>query len=154
MTRVATVRLLVLVALGTLLAAGVKVAPAHAMPLDAVVATIRDAHGHYAPRSASLKAADCSGLVSVAQSLAMGQPIRRLGNTRSLLAGKWPHAIRGASQDDLFVIGSSRTHMSVRVGGVNLEARQSGEPFLIGPQARDPFTFPTVWHIDPKVIAS
>lgn len=149
-----TRRLLALVALGGLLAAGIKVAaPAAAMPLDQVVATIRDAQGHYQRGAASLTAADCSGLVSVAQSLAMGKPIRRLGSTRSLLAGRWPGAVRGASPDDAFVIGSSRTHMVAQIGGVRIEARQSGEPFRIGPTARDPFTMPTVWHINEEVLA-
>lgn len=91
-----TRRLSALVAVGAMLAAGIKAAaPAAALPLDQVVATIRDAKGHYRFGAASLSAADCSGLVSVAQSLAMGKPLRRWGDTRSLLAGRWPHTIPG-----------------------------------------------------------
>lgn len=147
-------RLLALLALGGLLAAGVKVAaPAEAMPLPEVVAAIRDSGGHYQRGSASLKAADCSGLVSVAQSLAMGQKPRRLGSTRSLLAGRWPHAIPGASPDDLLIIGTSRSHMSASLRGVNIEATCCGRPFKVGPSARSPFTFPHVFHIDPGVLA-
>lgn len=93
--------LLACIAAGALLVVGVRAAPASAMPLPEVVATIRDAGGHYQRGAATLKAADCSGLVSVAQSLAMRVPIQRWGNTRSLLAGRWPHAIRGATPQDL-----------------------------------------------------
>lgn len=147
-------RFLALMALGGLLAAGVKVAaPASAMPLDAVVATIRDAGGHYQRGAATLEAADCSGLVSVAQSLAMGQEPRRLGNTHSLLAGSWPHAIPGATPDDVFIIGASRSHMSAQIDGVRVEATCCGRPFKVGPSARDPFTYPHVFHVDEAVLA-
>ena len=149
-----TRRLLALTALGALLAAGVKVAaPAEAMPLPEVVATIRDAGGRYSAGAASLSAADCSGLVSVAQSLAMGQEPRRLGNTHSLLAGSWPHAIPGATPDDVFIIGASRSHMSAQIDGVRVEATCCGRPFKVGPAARDPFTYPHVFHVDEAVLA-
>jgi hypothetical protein len=151
-----TRRLLTLTALGALLAAGIQVAaPADAMPLDRVVTTIRDAGGHYRSASASLSGADCSGLVSVAQSLATGQPVRRLGNTRSMLAGQWPGVIRGASQDDVFVIGVSPTHMTARIQGVNLEARQSGEAFRFGPRAASPWhpQFVAQFHVDERLLA-
>lgn len=148
-----TRRLLALVAFGWLLVAGIVVAaPADAAGADRALSAIREADGRYAAGGASLRAADCSGLVSVAQTLAMGQDVRRLGNTRSLLAGRWPHAIRGASPDDLFVIGSSSTHMVASIRGVNIEARQSGEAFRVGAEARSPWDMPTVWHIDPKVL--
>lgn len=146
-------RPLALAAFGALLAAGIQVAtPADAAPLDQVVATIRDAGGRYQPGSATLAGADCSGLVSVAQSLAMGQPPQRLGNTHSLLAGQWPHAIRGASESDRFIIGADTGHMSAKIGGVRIEATCCGRPFLVGAQARSPFTFPHVFHIDPGVL--
>lgn len=140
--------------LGGLLAAATKVAPpTQAMPLSQVVATIRDAGGHYASASASLKAADCSGLVSVAQTLAMGQPIHRLGSTHTALAGQWPHAIPGASQGDSFIIGANSGHMVAQINGVGIEASTSGQPFRIGAEAT------SVWepqfqrfHIDPAVL--
>src|SRR5882672_4205027 len=67
-----TKRLALLAILGALLAAGMKVAPpAAAMPLSQVITTIRDAGGRYVRAGASLTGSDCSGLVSVAQSLAM-----------------------------------------------------------------------------------
>jgi len=136
-----------------MLAAGIKAAaPAAALPLDRVVATIRDAKGHYRFGAASLSAADCSGLVSVAQSLAMGQPLRRWGDTRSLLAGRWPHTIRGAQPTDRFVIGSDAGHMSAAVDGVAIEATCCGRPFLVGAQARSPFSFPHVFHLDEAVL--
>lgn len=114
---------------------------------------IESSGGHYVRASASLQAADCSGLVSVAQTLAMGQPPHRLGNTNSLLAGQWPHAILGATPDDEFVIGVNPGHMLARIQGVNIESRSSGEPFRIGADAASPFD-PQFrrYHIDPLVI--
>lgn len=148
-----TRRLSALVAVGAMLAAGIKAAaPAAALPLDQVVATIRDAKGHYRFGAASLSAADCSGLVSVAQSLAMGKPLRRWGDTRSLLAGRWPHAIPGADPRHRFVIGGDHQHMSAAINGVAIEATCCGLPFRIGADARSPFTFPHVFHIDEKVL--
>jgi hypothetical protein len=151
-----TRRLLALILLSALAAAGVMVAArAEAMPLHEVVATIRDAKGHYARGAASLKAADCSGLVSVAQSLAMGEAPLRLGSTRSLLAGQWPHAIRGASPSDAFIIGANRQHMVAQVGGIRLEATCCGRPFLVGDEAASPFA-PQFrqWHIDARVLVT
>lgn len=132
-----------------------RAVPAHAVTgLQRVVDTITHSGGRYVAGGASLAGADCSGLVSVAQSLATGQKPRRFGSTHTLLAGQWPHAIRGASPDDLFVIGGNASHMVARVGGVNIEARQSGEGFRIGADARSPFDYPQVWHIDPKVLVA
>lgn len=146
--------ILALVALGALIAAGIRVAaPADAVPLDQVMQVLRDAHGHYQRGGASLTAADCSGLVSVAQSLAMGQKPRRLGSTRSLLTGAWPHAIPGATPDDRFVIGADYGHMSAKIGNTRIEATCCGRPFLIGPKARSPFTFEHIYHVDPEVLA-
>lgn len=151
-----TLRQLLLMAFGLMLvAAGVIVAtPADATPLDGVVATIRDSGGRYQTAGASLAGADCSGLVSVAQSLAMGRPVRRLGDTHSLLAGRWPDVIRGASPDDAFVIAANRGHMVARIRGVNIEARQSGERFRIGPDAVSPFDaqFVARFHVDPNAL--
>src|SRR4051812_13492179 len=128
-------RLLICMIFGGLLSAATTVAsPAKAMPLDQVVSTIQDSNGHYAKASASLRAADCSGLVSVAQSLAMGEPIRRLGSTSTILAGRWPGVTPGASSDDVFVIGANSSHMVARILGVNIEASTSGRSFLIGVQ--------------------
>lgn len=149
-----TKRLALLAILGALLAAGMKVAPpAAAMPLQQVISTIRDAGGHYVSAGASLTGSDCSGLVSVAQSLATGTPVHRLGSTRTLLAGQWPDAIPGATNDDLFVIGANSGHMTMRVLGVNMEATTSGRPFLIGPEASSPFE-PRYrqWHVNPNVL--
>jgi hypothetical protein len=129
-------------------------ASAHATPgtqraLDAITTS----GGHYVRASATIGAADCSGLVSVAQSLAMGQPPHRLGNTTSLLAGQWPNAIPGATPDDTFIIGVNPGHMVARVQGVDIESRSSGEPFRIGADAASPFD-PQFrqYHIDPLVI--
>lgn len=143
-------RLLVCTLFGAVTVAGVDTADAQ---LGHVVETLRSAGGVYVSGGASLHGADCSGLVSVAQSLAMGQPPRRLGSTHTLLAGQWPHAIPGATPDHVFVIGADRGHMSARVGGVNVEATCCGRPFLIGPEARSPFTFPHVYHINEEVLA-
>lgn len=141
--------------LGLLLAAGALLAPpARAGGLGDVVNQLRDSGGRYRWASASLRAADCSGLVSVAQSLAMGQPIHRLGDTRTLMAGRWPHAISGAVPGNRFVIGGDSSHMVASILGVNVEARTSGEPFLIGPAARSPFSYAKVWHIDPAVLVA
>lgn len=148
-------RLLTLVLLGGMLAAGMKVAaPASAVPLAQVVSIIRDANGYYVRAGASLKGADCSGLVSVAQTLATGQPVGRLGSTRTLMAGQWPHAIAGAVPGDLFVIGGNNSHMVAQVLGVNIEASTSGQPFRIGADAKSPWT-PGYrqWHLDPAVLA-
>lgn len=112
---------------------------AEAMALPDVVAAIAESGGRYQPGGASLVGADCSGLVSVAQSLAMGEEPRRLGSTHTLLAGRWPHAIPGATRDDLFVIGVNEGHMVARVGGVRVEATCCGRPFRVGPSAKSPF---------------
>lgn len=151
-----TRRLLAIIAFGGLLVAGMKVAsPVAAVPVAQVVSTIQNSGGHYSAGGASLRGADCSGLVSVAQSLAMGVPIQRFGNTDSLLAGHWPHAIRGAQQSDLFIIGATSSHMVARVNGVGIEATTSGAPFVIGPAAKSPWTpgF-QVFHLDPAVLAA
>lgn len=130
--------------------------PAAAAPLQldvpGALTAVEQSGGRYQRGAASLAAADCSGLVSVAQSIATGQPPRRLGNTTSLLAGRWPHAIPGASEADVFVIGSSSGHMVARVNGVGIEARQSGEPYRIGDDAASPWSLPTQWHVDPAVL--
>lgn len=142
-SNVSTRRQLALITCGALLAAGgltvCRLPAAEAMALPAVVATVRDSGGRYVAGGASLSGADCSGLVSVVQSLAMGEPPHRLGNTHTLLAGRWPHAIPGASPDDVFIIGVSPTHMVVSVQGVRIEARSAGQPFLIGDAAASPF---------------
>lgn len=147
-------RLLILVGFGGLLAASITFAPPiPAMPLHQVISTIQAANGHYARASASLSAADCSGLVSVAQSLAMGQPIRRLGSTHTLLAGQWPHAIPGARPDNLFVIGANSGHMVARINGVGIEATTSGQLFKIGAEAASPWEPQfQLWHIDERVL--
>ena len=121
---------------------------------DDVVSTIANSHGHYAWAQASLQAADCSGLVSVAQTLAMGEQPHRLGDTRTLLAGQWPGAIRGATPDDSFVIGSSPTHMVARINGVNVESR--GGPYRIGDDAASPWDrqFTEQYHIDPGLLVA
>lgn len=126
---------------GALLAAAyLVISPrAEAMPLPEVVATIADSGGHYRYGGASLAGADCSGLVSIAQTLAMGEQPHRLGNTESMLAGQWPHAIPGASPDDAFIIGVNASHMVAKVGGVRIEATCCGQPFKVGPAATSPF---------------
>jgi len=126
---------------------------AHADP-DDVIAQIQNDDGVYVPGAATLVAADCSGLVSVAQSLAMGQAPHRLGNTSSLLAGRWPGVIPGASPGDEFVIATSPTHMVASIHGVNIEARQSGEHFRVGPAAASPWDrqFTRRYHVDPALL--
>lgn len=121
-----------------------------------VLDAIRHSGGVYVWAAASLSAADCSGLVSVAQSLAMGQKPHRLGDTHSLLAGKWPGAIPGAKPGDRFIIGVSPTHMVAMVDGVRLESRSRGMPYLIGDQAASPWDkqFTAVYHIDPKLLTN
>lgn len=147
-------RFLALMFLGGLLCAGLKLAPpGAAMPLSQVVSTIQSSGGRYVYASASLEASDCSGLVSVAQTLATGEPVRRLGDTHTLLAGGWPHALPGAAPDDVFIIASTSSHMVAQVNGVGIESRTRGEPFIVGPAAH------SVWdpayrryHVDPGVL--
>jgi hypothetical protein len=123
------------------------------MALGDVITTLRDARGHYVRAGASLTGADCSGLVSVAQSLATGLPIHRFGSTRTILAGAWPHAIPGAVEGDAFIIGANSRHMVARVDGVGIEATTSGQPFKIGSEARSPFAPEfNQWHLDPAVL--
>lgn len=158
MSQVLVRRQLALVGIGGLLAAGtiavVRLPSAEAMALPAVVATVRDSGGRYVAGGASLAGADCSGLVSVVQSLAMGEPVHRLGNTHTLLAGRWPHAIPGASPDDVFIIGANPTHMVVSVQGVRIEARSAGQPFLIGDAAASPFDrqFVRQYHLPAELL--
>ncbi len=114
------------------------------MPLQDVIATIQGSGGRYVAAGASLRGSDCSGLVSVAQSLATGQPIHRVGSTRSLLAGQWPGVIPGASVGDRFIIAANRSHMVAQVDGIGIEATTSGQPYKIGPAAS------SVW--DPKYV--
>ena len=129
-------------------------APTAKAGVSDVVPMLSSSGGYYRAGGASLKGADCSGLVSVAQSIAMGAPPRRLGSTRTLLAGRWPHAIPGASRDNTFVIGVNGGHMAAKVNGVRIEARSSGEPFLIGPAAASPWDsqFTAQYHIDESVL--
>lgn len=148
-------RYLSLAFLGGLLAASTLFAQrAEAMPLPQVITAIQDAGGHYVRGAASLTAADCSGLVSVAQSLATGQAPHRLGNTTSLLNGQWPNAIRGASPEDVFIIAANRGHMVAQINGVGLEATTSGRPFLVGAPASSVWApqFPARFHVDPAVL--
>lgn len=127
--------------------------PIHAMPLPQVITTIRDSGGRYVYASANLTTADCSGLVSVAQTLAMGQAPHRLGDTHTLFAGRWPNAIDGATPDDVFIIGATRGHMVASIQGVGIESRTSGQPFLVGDKAASVWD-PRFrrWHIDPAVL--
>jgi len=129
--------------------------PAHRLQ-TVVLDAIRHSGGRYVWAGASLSAADCSGLVSVAQSLAMGQKPHRLGDTHSLLAGQWPGAIPGAKPGDRFIIGVSPTHMVAMVDGVRLESRSRGMPYLIGDQAASPWDkqFTAVYHIDPRLLTN
>jgi cell wall-associated NlpC family hydrolase len=135
--------------------AAVPVEPARKR-LSVVLDTIRHSGGIYVWAGASLSAADCSGLVSVAQSLAMGQKPHRIGDTHSLLAGQWPGAIPGAKPGDRFIIGVSPTHMVAMVDGVRLESRSRGMPYLIGDQAASPWDkqFTAVYHIDPRLLTN
>ena len=123
---------------------------------NVVLDAIETSGGRYVWAAASLPAADCSGLVSVAQSLAMGQEPHRLGDTHSLLAGRWPGAIPGASSADQFVIGVSPSHMVAMVNGVRLESRSRGMPYLIGDQAASPWDreFTRQYHIDPTLLVN
>lgn len=149
-------RLLACMLFGGLLSAGLKVAPpVLAMPLSQVISTLRDANGYYSWASATLKGADCSGLVSVAQSLATGQVPHRLGDTHTLLAGAWPDVIPGASQDDSFIIAANSGHMVAQIDGVGIEAKTRGTPWAIGPDATSVWA-PQFrrWHVNPAVLAA
>lgn len=127
---------------------------AEAEPLSQVVSIIQNAGGHYVRGAASLTAADCSGLVSVAQSLAMGVPIHRFGDTISLLNGQWANTIRGASPDDAFIIAANRGHMVAAINGVGIEATTSGQPFKVGGQAASVWSgqFSARFHVDQTVL--
>lgn len=148
---------LALMATGAVVAAFVVPPPAEATDAGPAraLAAVRDSGGHYRAGAASLPASDCSGLVSVAQSIAMGRVVQRLGNTGSLLAGRWPGAIRGASPDDTFVIGVNRAHMVAAINGVGIEATSSGQPYRIGADAASPFAPQFVqYHIDPTLMVA
>lgn len=138
---------------GLLAGATLQAPPGRAMVLSQVVSTIRDSGGRYRWASASLLAADCSGLVSVAQSLAMGQLPHRLGDTSTIYAGKWPDVIPGAAPDDEFIIAASRSHMVAQVDGVGIEATTSGQPYKVGPDAHSVWD-PAMrrWHVNPAVL--
>lgn len=128
---------------------------AQASTIDDVVWMIQNSGGRYVPAGASLSGADCSGLVSVAQTLAMGQSPRRLGNTTSLLAGRWPGAIPGASVNDQFVIGVNAGHMVARVNGVNIESTTTGQPYKVGAAAASPWSGQfRLYHIDPSLLVN
>ena len=130
-------------------------APAQATTVDDVIWMIQNSGGRYVPAGASLSGADCSGLVSVAQSLAMGQTPHRIGNTTSLLAGRWTGAIPGASTSDQFVIGVNAGHMVARVNGVNIESTTSGQPYRVGAAAASPWSGRfRLYHIDPSLLVS
>lgn len=118
------------------------------------IAAIRDSGGHYRWGGTALGGTDCSGLVAMAQTIAMGEAPHRLGDTHTLLAGGWPGAIPGASPDDVFVIGVSYGHMAARVGGVGIEATTAGAPYRVGPSAASPWDaqFTRRYHIDPALI--
>lgn len=133
--------------------AAVPVEPARKR-LSVVLDAIRHSGGVYRWAGATLTAADCSGLVSVALSLAEGQKPHRIGDTHSLLAGQWPGVIKGASPNDAFVIGVSPTHMVARINGVNIESRSAGQPYLIGPAAKSPWDaqFTAQYHVDPALL--
>lgn len=125
--------------------------PANATTLDQVVRIIDQANGRYQWGSASLTAADCSGLVSVAQTLAMGQAPHRLGDTHTMLAGQWPGAIPGAQPTDRFVVGVNTTHMVASIDGVAIESTRGG--FKVGSEAQSPWS-PRFrqYHIDPGLM--
>ena len=129
--------------------------PAHAeVGPQAALTAIESSGGRYVWAAASLAAADCSGLVSVAQSIAEGQPPHRLGDTHTLMAGRWPGVLPGASPGDEFIIASSSSHMMAQIDGVRIEARTKGEPFLVGDQAADPWgpQFSVRVHVDPALL--
>ena len=122
---------------------------------ERALAAVRESGGHYQRGAASLPASDCSGLVSVAQSIAMGRVVQRLGNTDSLLAGRWPGAVRGATPADVFVVGVNKAHMVAAIDGVNIEATCCGQPYRVGPSAKSPFAPEFVqYHIDPTLMVA
>ena len=128
---------------------------AQATTVDDVIWMIQNSGGRYVPAGASLSGADCSGLVSVAQSLAMGQTPHRIGNTTSLLAGRWTGAIPGASTSDQFVIGVNAGHMVARINGVNIESTTSGQPYRVGAAAASPWSGRfKLYHIDPSLLVN
>lgn len=130
-------------------------ATASAFTIDDVVWMIQNSGGRYVPAGASLSGADCSGLVSVAQSLAMGQQPHRLGNTTSLLAGRWPGVVPGASPGDRFIIGVNAGHMVAQIDGVNIESTTSGQPYRVGAGAASPWSGPfQVYHVDPTLLVT
>lgn len=146
--------LLIFIPLVLFASASAPLAPsARADRLDDVLAQLESSGGRYVRAGASMTAADCSGLVSVAQSLAMGVPIHRFGSTGTILAGNWPYAIPGASPGDRFVIGANSAHMVAEIDGVAVEASTSGQPFRFGPAAQSPWS-PQFrrFHLDPAVL--
>jgi hypothetical protein len=120
-----------------------------------VVDTIANSGGRYVWAAATLQAADCSGLVSVAQSLAMGEEPHRIGDTHTMLAGQWRGAIRGASPSDVFVVGVNGGHMTASINGVGIEASTPGAPYRIGSSASSPWG-PQYqqFHIDPGLLVA
>lgn len=149
MTRLATATLIVI--------SVITAAPARAaMPLREVVETIANSGGRYRSGGASLAGSDCSGLVSVAQSLATGAPIHRYGNTTSLLAGQWADLIPGAVPADMFIVATNASHMTAQVGGVGIESRSSGQPYRIGGSAASVFDpkFTRIYHVDERLLVA
>jgi hypothetical protein len=99
---------------------------------------------------------DCSGLVGDGQLLATGgTPDHRLGTTDTLLGGSWPGMIKGATNNDYFVVGVNDHHMVGKILGQGIEARQSGEHIRMGSDAADPFDqqFIAQYHLDPTLIS-
>ena len=130
-------------------------AVAQAATVEEVPWIIQNSGGRYVYAGASLAGADCSGLVSVAQSLATGQAPRRLGNTHSLLAGSWPGVRPGASPGDRFVIGVNAGHMVAQVDGINIESTTSGAPYRVGPGADSPWSGKyQLYHVDPALLVT
>jgi hypothetical protein len=128
---------------------------AQAATVDDVPWIIQNSGGRYVYGGASLAGADCSGLVSVAQSLATGQEPRRLGNTHTLLAGGWPGVRPGATPGDRFVIGVNAGHMVAQVDGVNIESTTAGSPYKVGAGADSPWSGRyQLYHVDPALLVS
>lgn len=146
--------ILAAVAAVPLISLGLAAPAAAASGTENALDAVRSSNGRYSWGGGSLAATDCSGLVGMAQSIAMGEPPHRLGDTHSLLAGRWPGVIPGGSQDDAFVIGVSPSHMVARIDGVGIEARTSGQPYVIGPGAASPWDkqFTRVYHVDPALL--
>ncbi|WP_306358702.1 MULTISPECIES: hypothetical protein [unclassified Nocardia] len=120
-------------------------------PVNALDFAKRHAGIPYLWGGASLNGVDCSGWVAMLQQVSTGvpNPTERFGSTDTMIAGKWPQVIPGADADDLFAIGTNRTHMAATILGVNVESASGVGARVGGPVGAFDPSFTHQFHVDP-----